>query len=132
VAIYRYVTEGSFDAYMWQALETCSRAQHSASSRTCHTVGCTDMVVGSRSGIARPARGGDYSRTSRTGHTGDQPAIPILIVYMGSANFAHDCLGLSQVSLGINLRNIRPTVAEDYLGCLQSVTPAYLCCPRVA
>ena len=22
VAIYRYVTEGSFDAYMWQALET--------------------------------------------------------------------------------------------------------------
>src|SRR5207302_8208110 len=25
VAIYRYVTEGSFDAYMWQALETKAR-----------------------------------------------------------------------------------------------------------
>ncbi len=24
-AIYRYVTEGSFDAYMWQALETKAR-----------------------------------------------------------------------------------------------------------
>src|SRR5439155_11212276 len=26
VAIYRYVTEGSFDAYRWQALETKARA----------------------------------------------------------------------------------------------------------
>src|SRR4029078_10171522 len=26
VAIYRYVTEGSFDAYMWQALETKARS----------------------------------------------------------------------------------------------------------
>jgi SNF2 family DNA or RNA helicase len=25
VSIYRYVTEGSFDAYMWQALETKAR-----------------------------------------------------------------------------------------------------------
>ena len=25
VAIYRYVTDGSFDAYMWQALETKAR-----------------------------------------------------------------------------------------------------------
>src|SRR5262249_55663777 len=25
VAVYRYVTEGSFDAYMWQALETKAR-----------------------------------------------------------------------------------------------------------
>jgi SNF2 family DNA or RNA helicase len=25
VAIYRYLTEGSFDAYMWQALETKAR-----------------------------------------------------------------------------------------------------------
>jgi hypothetical protein len=36
VSIFRYVTEGSFDAYMWQALETKARFQPRVYSEVCN------------------------------------------------------------------------------------------------
>jgi hypothetical protein len=50
VAIYRYVTEGSFDAYMWQALETKARfiSQNVAFAVMWHPACLTGEVSGNR------------------------------------------------------------------------------------
>ena len=43
VSIFRYVTEGSFDAYMWQALETKARFMGQVMTGECGTQAAEDI-----------------------------------------------------------------------------------------
>src|SRR5207302_8099043 len=57
VAIYRYVTEGSFDAYMWQALETKARFISQVmtgdnAARRAEDIGCQELSYAEVKAIA--------------------------------------------------------------------------------
>src|ERR1035441_7098697 len=62
VAIYRYVTTGSFDSYMWQALET--------KARFIGQVITGDNAARPAQGIGGPGQGHARGKAPGSGHTG--------------------------------------------------------------